>query len=315
MTGVMTQPKAKLSCSSVTFRPGTLADSYTVFNVFEESMADLSQRLGSMTPTSAADPVALARMWEERRSLYEHLARTAEHFWLAERDGQVIGFSRSILRDGVCELTELFVLPGQQSAGVGRELLARTFPVNGAKHRSIIATADFRAQALYLKAGVYPRFPIYYFGRAPEVVRVDTDLAFEPFTASPENLAVIGALDEALLGHRRDEDHTWLLSDRQGYLYYRGDRPVGYGYIGTKNGPFALLDASDFPAVLAHAESEAAAQGRDEFGLKVPMVNRTTVDYLLARGYCLDSFIAILMSDAPWGKFENYIVTSPPFFV
>lgn len=45
------------------------------------------------------------------------------------------------------------------------------------------------------------------------------------------------------------------------------------------------------------------------------MVNRAAVDYLLARGYQMDSFIALFMSDAPFGKFENYVVTSPPFFL
>lgn len=298
----------------LTFRPGTTHDSYTVFKVFEESLADLNRRLGSTTPTSAADPAALARMWAERRSLYEHLARLAEHFWLAERDGQVVGFARSILRDGVRQLTELFVMPGQQSAGLGRELLARTFPTEGVTRRSIIASPDVRAQALYLKMGVYPRFPIYYFGRVPEVVEVASDLAFEPMAASPDALEILGALDQALLDYRRDADHAWLLRDPGGYVYYRGDRPVGYGYLGVRNGPFALLEVSDFPAVLAHAESQAARAGR-EFGLEVPMVNQVAVDYLLARDYRMDSFMALFMSDRPFGKFENYIVTSPPFFI
>jgi hypothetical protein len=39
----------------------------------------------------------------------------------------------------------------------------------------------------------------------------------------------------------------------------------------------ALLDKGDLPAVLAHAESEAAAQGRAEFGAEVPMVNQVAV--------------------------------------
>ncbi|UCC85556.1 MAG: GNAT family N-acetyltransferase [Anaerolineales bacterium] len=304
-----------LGTSSITFRPGTVADSYPVFEVFERTLADLSRRLGSTKPTSASDPAALARMWEERRSLYEHLARTAEHFWLAERDGQLVGFSRSILRGGVRELTELFVLPGEQSSGLGRELLARSFPADGAAHRSIIASADFRAQALYLKTGVYPRFLIYYFGRAPESVRVSTDLSFEPITALPDNLKRLGELDEVVLGHRRDVDHAWLLTDRQGYLYYRSGRPVGYGYLGVRNGPFALLDARDYPAVLAHAESQAAAQGRGQFGLEVATVNQAAVDYLLARSFRIDSFMAVLMNDTPFGTFENYIFPSPPFFL
>lgn len=294
----------------VTYRPGTEDDSYAVFLLLEQTLADLNLRLGSATPTSAADPAALARMWEERRSLYGHLARTAEHYWLAERQGEIIGFARSILRDGVQQLTEFFVLPDQQSAGVG----ARAFPTNGARLRSIVASSDVRAQARYLKTGVYPRFPVYYFGRSPEPVDVDTDLIAKPITASPEAVAALGTLDERGLGYRRDEDHAWLLGDRQGFLYLRASQPVGYGYLGTRSGPFSLLDARDYPVVLAHAENEAARHGHGHFGLEVPLVNQVAVDYLLARGFRLDTLMAVLMSDAPFGDFRRHILTSPPLF-
>jgi ribosomal protein S18 acetylase RimI-like enzyme len=315
MTYTTTKSKSTNSHASLTFRPGTVADSYAVFRVFEETLADLNQRFGSTTPTSWQEPRALGSMWAERRSLYEHLAQTAESFWVAEQDDQVVGFSRSILQDGVRELTELFVLPGVQSGGVGRELLARAVPAEEAKYLSIISSADVRAQALYLKAGVYPRFPIYYFGRSPKVVSVTTDLVFEPISASPENLEMLASLDRSLLGYRRDATHAWLLGNRQGYLFYRDKVPVGYGYVGARNGPFALIDVRDFPAVLARAESEAAKDDRDEFGLEVPMINRAAVDYLLAHGFHMDSFMAISMSNVPFGKFENYILPSPPFFL
>ncbi|MFC2030852.1 GNAT family N-acetyltransferase [Chloroflexota bacterium] len=298
----------------VTYRLGAVDDSYTVFVLFEKTLADVNRRLGSATLTSAADPVALARMWEERRSLDIHLALTAEHFWLAERAEEPVGFARSIHRGGVRQLTELFVLPEQQSAGVGHELFARVFPANGARRRVILASADVRAQARYLKAGLYPRFPVYYFGRSPELIDMDTDLSFEPVTASPETLAAIGALDDELLGFRRDEDHAWLLEDRQGFLYLRRDHPVGYGYLGARNGPFGLLDPGDHPTVLAHAESRAARLGLGHFGIEVPLVNQVAVDYLLARGYRLDTLMTILMSDVPFGDFQRYIFTSPPFF-
>jgi GNAT superfamily N-acetyltransferase len=301
--------------SDITFRVGTVIDSYTVFNIFEQSLADLSRRLGSTTPTSASDPEALAKMWQERRSMYEHLARTSDAFWIAERDDRAIGFGRSIVRDGHQELTELFVLPEEQSSGLGRQLLERAFPKGKTGPRTIIASPDMRAQALYLRAGIYPRFPLYYFSRTPEQTAVRIDLNFKPINASPESIKEMGLLDSRLFGFRRDEDHWWLLGNRQGYLYYHGDRVVGYGYVGKRSGPFALLDAADYPAVLSHAENQAATQGLSHFGLEVPMVNQTAVDYLLARGFKIDSFVAQFMSDKPFGKFENYIVTSPPFII
>lgn len=302
--------------SPITFRPGTPADSYTVFTIFEHSLADLVQRFGSIEPTSAADPQALQRMWEERRSLYEHLAHTCEHFWLAEREGEALGFARSVLRDGLLQLTEMFVLPGVQSGGIGRELMGRVFPKGeGILHRSIIASSDTRAQALYLKAGVYPRCPLYYFGRFPEQVSFRSDLAFKPIQVSPSTIAILAEIDKAVLGFTRDVDHGWFVSDREGFFYYRDGHPVGYGYLGVRNGPFALFDANDFPAVLAHAESQAADRGRQEFGVELPMVNTVAVDYLLDRGFRMDVFLALVMNDDPVAQFENYIVTSPPFFL
>lgn len=301
---------------SVVFRPGTLADTRAVYDLFEASLLDLSRRLGVMAVTGGDDPAVLAQLWDERRPLFEHLARTAEHFWVAEADGQAVGYARTILRGGVRELTEFFVRPGQQSAGVGRALLERVYPADGAaRHRVIIATTDERAQARYLKLGVYPRFPIYYFSRTPEPVNVAADLQVEPVTASPETLALLRELDEAVLGHARDLDHVWLLTNRQGFVYRRGGRPAGYGYLGFRSGPFALLEARDFPAVLAHAEAEAARGGRATFGVEVPMTNQAAVEHLLARGFRFDAFFALFMSDVPLGRFENYICTSPPLFV
>lgn len=297
-------------------RPGTLDDTYATFLIVEEAIADLLPRLGMDEPTSFADPEKLAQMWEKRRSLFEHLTRTAYQFWVAEQDGEPVGFARATLHDGVLELTEFFVKPGVQSGGVGRELLARAFPKGDYAHRVIIATTDLRAQARYLKAGVYPRFPIMYFEKAPELVTVVTDLVFQPMTVTPETLEKLNRIDREVLGFQRPADHEWLLQDRQGWLYVRGGVPVGYGYMGQNCGPFALLDPTDFPAVLAHLENHVAAEGHETVGLEVPMHNAHAVDCLLASGYKIpDGFYAFFMSDAPFGKFEQYIVTSPPFFM
>jgi hypothetical protein len=298
----------------ITYRPGTIDDSLTVYNIFHETINDFSRRIGVQAITGGDDPAVMASLWDTRRPMFEHLALTAEHFWIAEEAGQAIGYARSILRDGSRELTEYFVLPGRQSAGVGRELLARAFPPDGATHRSIIATIDPRAQARYLQTGVYPRFPLYYFERAPEPVSIPTDLSIEPMAESPQTLAALGGIDRAILGHRRDIDHAWLMADRNGFLYSRGGQPVGYGYTGQRRGPFALLDDADTPAVLAHAETFAHALGLTSFGVEVPLINAAAIQYLLARRFKMDAFFAFFMCDRPFGKFENYIVHSPPFF-
>ncbi|MGB3716650.1 MAG: hypothetical protein WA996_19695 [Candidatus Promineifilaceae bacterium] len=144
---------------------------------------------------------------------------------------------------------------------------------------------------------------------------MDTDLVTVPIEASPEHLEILGYLDKALIGHRREADHSWLLTDRQWYLYYRDNQAVGYGYLGHRNGPFALLDSGDYPAVLAQAENSAASRGSRHFGLEVPDINRAALNYLTTRGYKKDELVANLMSNVPVGKFENYLVTSPPLIL
>ncbi len=295
----------------ITYRPGTFADSFAAYKIFEVTLADFAQRLGMIADQTSGDPEA----WDKRRPLYEHLARTAAHFWIAQDGERPVGYARSIERDGVLELTEFFVLPEVQAGGVGRELLARAFPTEPAHHRTIIATSDLRAQGRYLRAGVYPRFPIYFLGRAPEPVAIESDLVIAEIADADSALPQLAALDKAVLGHRRDADHRYLLATRQGFLYRREGVPVGYGYAGHNNGPIALLDPADFPAVLAHAESRAHARGAARTGFEVGMINAAAVDYLLRRGYLLDAFFAFFMSSAPFGRFENYIFTSPPFFM
>ena len=84
---------------------------------------------------------------------------------MAERNNLIIGFARSMMRDGVHSLSEFWVLPQEQSSGIGREPLQRADPADDARLRYIIATVDTRAQARYryMKAGLYPRFSIYLF--------------------------------------------------------------------------------------------------------------------------------------------------------
>lgn len=299
---------------SITIRPGSAEDSYNIFLLFEESLADLARQMGSTEQTSFSDPEALARMWEERQPIYEHLAKTADQFWIAERDNQVVGYARSIIRDDLQELTELFVSPKHQSAGLGRILINRAFPMGPAKLRTLISSPDVRAQSLYMKAGLLPQFPLYYFWRNPEKVEIPGDLAFQPVEVNPDILETLAAIDLELLGHQRDVDHSWFLVNRQGYLYIRDGQPVGYGYLGKRNGPFGLLNDQDFPAVLSHAENEAFDKF-EHFGVEVPTVNHAAIGHLVSREFRLESFVATLMSNRSFGRFDRYIVTSPPFFL
>jgi GNAT superfamily N-acetyltransferase len=301
---------------SITLRKGTREDNYITYRIFQQAILDFGNRAGVLALTGGQDPEQVEKSWRRRISLWNHLFETADQYWIAEEDGKAVGYARSILRGDARELTEFFVLPENQTAGVGRELLARAFPLDGAKHRFIIATSDFRALARYLKSGVYPYVTEMYVERVPEPVHVDSDLEFRLMDSPERALQAAGEIDEAILGHRRDVDHAWLMKERTCYFYRRQGRVVGYGYIHKDfYGPFAVLNDQDFPAILAHAETRASELGSEWIGLELPFINRVATDYLMKRGYRLEGFFGSIMSDRPFGKFENYLLTSPPFFL
>jgi ribosomal protein S18 acetylase RimI-like enzyme len=295
----------------VTYRAASVADTEIAYSILSHSISDLAHRKGYPWD----EPPGSISGLERRRPLMEHLARTADQFWIAEQDGEAVGYARSILRDGVRELTEFFVRPRAQSAGVGRELLARAFPREGAERRSIVATNDLRALARYLKSGVYGRFPIFNFRRRPHATQFDSDLEFEPMSMVRNLETVLCDIDGQVLGHCRPKDHAWLKSQRAGYVCRRGGQAVGYCYLGDDYGPIALLNPSDFGAVIAHAENYGQSQGQQDMGFEVPLSNRAAVDALLRLGYRIEPFSAIFMSDVPFGDFERYIFMSPPFFM
>jgi hypothetical protein len=77
-----------------------------------------------------------------------------------------------------------------------------------------------------------------------------------------------------------------------------------------------MLHNPDFHAALAHVESEMTKY-LDDFWktiyLPIPMTNTAAMDYVLKRGYQTSPLLEHFMSDAPLGKYENYVFMDPPF--
>jgi len=301
---------------TIKIRPGTSEDLFGAFVAFRLALHRLNQSLELASPENKPGPENFPEHFEIFRTYTEHLAETADQFWVAEDEGEVIGFARSILRDGIRQLSELFVRPDRQSQGVGKHLLDSAFPSEGANNRVIIASPDVRAVTRYLKSGVKIRFTIYDWGRKPEIVPFETDLLIEPFNVSPENLAILNSIDRTILGYTREVDHIWLGKNRHGHFYRRNENVVGYSYVSNRVGPIAMLQNSDFHTALANVESEMIKYMDDvfnEFFVTIPMINTAAVEYVLKRGCQTTPFVEHFMSDKPLGQYENYIFMDPPF--
>ncbi len=313
-------PPDSLAPGEVTVRPGTADDLVATHTLLLDAISDLVWRMGiqdgARTP-SESERLADLQRW---RPILEYLTATADQFWIAERNGELLGFARSIVRDGVRELTEFFVSPRAQSDGVGRELLARAMPP-GARRTYIMASLDLRAQALYHKLGVYQVCAVYTFHqdhmrfRALNTSETTSGApSFVPLTA--EHLPLLAQLDEMILGHRRDRDHAWLMDQRQGFIAFLDTKPVGYGYVGEPySGPMLMLNTADFPAALAYAEQIAREQNFQGVGFDVPMLNRTAIKYLLNHGYRMSQFFCFYMCDQQPLHVDKTIITAPMIMV
>ncbi len=298
------------------YRPGTPADTRVCFEIFETAVDDLGRRTGGNANSTAGDPAA----FDIRRPLFDHLAATGELWWIAEDEttGRPIGYARSIVRDGVRELTEFFVLPDSQAGGIGRGLLERAFPAEGARHRAIVATIDTRAIARYLKTGLDARLPMIGWEGRPGDAPLESDLTRERIDPADPPLDEPAAIDAEILDFRRDVDHRWLASQRDGWLYRRAGKAVGYGYhpsLPSWGGPYAALSPADLPVLLADGEAAAARAGHALVTFDTPMVARPAIDHLLSRGFRVDPFVMLVFTDGPIYRLDGYVLTSPPFFV
>ena len=297
----------------IRIRHAEAGDAYGVYRVLLHSYEDMIERTGQgEAQTFTAEQ--LRAEYANDKYIHDFLENEAEYFEVAERAGEIVGYARTINAGGQRELTDFFVLPEVQASGVGKELLKRAFPP-GAKYRSIIATTDISAQALYMKAGLYPYTNIYSFVKAPEARSYQTDLQIVPVTYSRSTLHQLAVIDAEILEIRRDAKHEFLLGQKTCFIYYRNNRPVGYGYTGKMAGPFALLNSSDYPAILAHAETYATSQAYEKFNVNIPTTNSTVVRYAMENGFRLDDFSCVLMLEKPFGRFENYAVSVPMYFL
>lgn len=296
----------------VGYRRATPDDALACHELMWESVTDLGRRQGSPLEGTADD------WWRSSEPLHRLLARIATEWWVAEEtdSGRLVGFARSIDRDGLLELTEFFVRPDQQSRGVGKALLERAFPAGRGAVRSIIATSDVRAQARYYAAGTVARFPLFTLGGVPHDPGPMRNLTAESIAGEPA-IEAQRAVERTVLGYQRSDDEVgWLLDRRQGHLYRRGDRVIGYSFLGHDGaGPMATLDPSEVPAVLLHVEGLAHSLGLERLELQVPAPNVAGIRHLMHRGFRFDSWINILMSDRPFGQFDRFIPFSPPLFL
>lgn len=203
---------------AVIVRPMESRDVDAAYRVMVEAFADLARRLGE--PEEPAPPPAVGRIRVGRP-----LATDPGGSWVAERDGEVVGAATAIVREGLWGLSLLVVRPDAQSAGAGRELLARAYEYGDGAHGWIVlASSDARALRAYARLGLRMHPAMSATGR-PRAAPVPE---LRPGTSA--DLPLAEAVDRAVRGVPHGEDilalvetgGRWLVLPERGYALVRG---------------------------------------------------------------------------------------------
>src|SRR5262249_38835805 len=88
--------------------------------------------------------------------------------WIAEDGADILGFAWSWVCGDLWFLAQLFVDPAQQGRCIGDGLLKLTLEharKSKAAHKALITFAFNRvSQGLYIRHGLFPKMPVYFFG-------------------------------------------------------------------------------------------------------------------------------------------------------
>jgi len=242
--------------------------------------------------------------------------------WVAEADGEIVGFAMSWVCGELWFLAELFVAPGQQGSGIGNELLARTFEHAkraGATNKSLITfTFNVVSQGLYIRHGMFPRLPIYFVNVARDTLtsRLHGErLQSMPIEPIASHLDMLAQLDFGSLGVSREKHHRYLLNDStmKGVLLHDGDDCMGYAYVSATGhvGPLAVAQARGMDAAFRTALNLAAASGAPQVSAFLPGTSEA-IGIAVEHGMRI-RFPMVLVSTRDFGDWTRYLPRNPGF--
>ena len=242
--------------------------------------------------------------------------------WVAEADGEIVGFALSWVCGELWFLAELFVAPSHQGRGVGNELLARTFEharKAGATNKSLITfTFNIVSQGLYIRHGLLPRLPIYLVNAARDVLmdRLQGDrLHSTPIEPTVSHLETLAQLDASTLGISRKKHHRYLLGDAttKGVLLYDRSECIGYAYVSATGhvGPLAVARARSMGAAFRTALDLAAASGAPQVSAFLPGTS-DALGIAVEHGMRI-TFPMVLVAARDFGDWARYLPRNPGF--
>ena len=298
---------------ALVYRPACADDLVRADALVVATINDLTERhgFGAMATTSSPN-FALFSLHDDPAGL-----------WIAEDGPDIRGFAWSWICGDLWFLAQLFVDPTQQGQGIGNELIKRTLEQarqSGAGHKALITfTFNRVSQALYMRHGLFPKMPIYFFGAARKKIMAvlpDHLLRTSVIEGTPVHMDALAEIDTKAAGVARIKHHRYLSKETatRGVLLYEGDECVGYAYVASNGhiGPLAVTRTD----ILADAFTTAlkiAADGQSEnISAFLPGTCTSALSLAVNHGMRI-TFPMLLMASPGYGDWTHYLPRNPGF--
>jgi ribosomal protein S18 acetylase RimI-like enzyme len=307
--------------SNVTYRQANEHDIERTYEIFVIATNHLHAGLNLPDVPGGSAPTMRSVIWRKHALLHD-----AQRYWVAEDAGAIIGFGVGILRQHMCYLADLHVLPEYQGRGIGRTLLELSMGKENASKARVWTTISESINPV--SNGLYARFGMYQW---VPLVPLSGQLSGHSFSTNPtiastarlllcdsSGPAALESIDQQVLGVSREIDHElWLAQpDMVGYLFGDPDSPMGYAYFSKPGlsytpdagaiGPLAARQTGYVEEMLGFCLAEMQALGVKKVNIRVPGYCRQGLRYLLDRGLRYQSPLILLASE-PYGQMDRYI--------
>jgi GNAT superfamily N-acetyltransferase len=205
-------------------RPLTADDVPAAHLVQFAALADLDVRTGRPAPKLTDE------LRRRGRARIAHLQRTdPESAWAAEVDGELVGVSLALVREGMWFLSLLMIQPGHQGSGIGRRLLEAAL-TTATDRCWILSTVDPAAVRRYQRAG-FDLHPCYVAEGVPHRAAIPAVHGIRDYDDDRETLDAVvrqvrGAAMTSEVDYFLQLGNRIVVSPGKGFAVLRPDAPA-----------------------------------------------------------------------------------------
>jgi ribosomal protein S18 acetylase RimI-like enzyme len=308
--------------TEVTFREGRASDLQAVFELGEDARG-ASRRDRGLVATAGGPE--LHEEWERERPLVKFLAGQSDAcFWVAEDDGELVGYVLVARFGTMDELVELWVAPALAGRGIERALLERAWPESPSRElgRVVVSVGLPADLTLYTEFGVMPASGHWHMGhrvepyleqRAQEVDAAEPDVhGLTPDRAVEE----WKRLEPEAIGHERPLLHEFFGRTRSclATMDPQTGHASGLCWVSSEGeiGPAVGESAENLvPVLLAAFDRVAKLQEPETIGVYCATDSWWLLDRLRRLGFSVQ-WPAWIMSSVPLPGLDRYVPTRPP---